>query len=442
MSVAQPVIIGALSECSVGIRLDGLVIGADVWIDTTGGGSRIDFGKAPWPNTVFNLPVSLAAGIDIVAFQQVGTQVSQPQNPPTHVNGAPTPSGLMIGSFVTPIYSFATCVGLQGLFPGALVEVWGVVSSGGISDWVQLGQGVVSPDGNATVDLNQDLTNVGRLRFWQTACFQGPNPIRQSEPIDGGPPIDFSGPLGDPHIREPHACDRRVVVDNLTTGATLTTNFPDGQSFSICTVQPSRVVGPSTTPFVAGQSVDAQVSFPTVGITSSATSTTVSGDPVNVPAFREQPCDGQEFVRLGDLHPGAIVEVRIEGEPPMVFGAGQSIFDLRTKPLPFDAKIVVRQNACLDAAGGANPATWSDETAIVVVHCCPGDLSPCGDQCCNEAEWCCGSLLHGPHCRRHEDNWCDCFGPCPEGFNCERGPSGMGTCCTSNGEKVCISRQE
>jgi hypothetical protein len=442
MRPVQPRIIGRLSECSVAVWLDGLVPGASVWLDTEVGGHRIDLGTADWPSVSFALPISLAPGLDLLGFQKVGFDTSHPlpvaQLPPSHVHPAPAPADLMTGAFATPLYEFATCVGLRGLFPGALVEVSGLVTSFGIPSWEVLGSGVVGPSGAAAVNLNRDLTNVRLLRFVQAACYQGPHPIVQPEPIEGGSPVRFTPPLPPPQLGSVVACGRRIVVEGLTPGADLTVTFPNTNSFSICSVWGTRVLGPPPSPFQPGQQVRVRQEFPTGGIQSADATATVSGNALTAPTFLKTPCTGQTELELEGLYPGAIVEIRIGSYTQLWSGAGGTSANPTVGRLPFDTIVRVRQNACFDAAGTPNGATWSDDAESRVVQCCPSGQSPCGDRCCS-ADECCRHGNARPYwsCVRPAPEWCGCGGRCRDGYTCEHAPSGAPRCCSAGDEHVC-----
>ncbi|MBV8730442.1 MAG: hypothetical protein JO336_11615, partial [Acidobacteriia bacterium] len=134
MSLLPPVVVGPISECSSSVRVQGQLIGATV--DIFSNGSNVGTGVATWTDQVFPLKggVALAPGANITAKQTSGGQTSPASPIPVVVQKKPPVIGPV--GWRTHIYECGQCLFLDGMVPGATVEVTvgGVVRGSGEAD--------------------------------------------------------------------------------------------------------------------------------------------------------------------------------------------------------------------------------------------------------------------------------------------------------------------
>lgn len=179
MPLLAPRVIGPLSECSSSIRVQGQVTGATV--DIFSNGTHVAGGIATYFDQTFSLSpgVSLTAGANITATQTMGTDVSPPSQEAVQVQARPTFVGYV--GFKSHLYVCGQCLWLDGLLPGANVEVrvGGVVRGSG-----------TAPDGNARIFLSSPILAGEILEAQQTACgitgLLTPGPIPDNLPIKHG----------------------------------------------------------------------------------------------------------------------------------------------------------------------------------------------------------------------------------------------------------------
>src|ERR1700680_2954831 len=142
----SPKVVGPLSECSSNVRVKGQLTGATV--DILANGASVGGGLATWSDQVFplNVGVTLAQGAQVTATQSLGGTTSPPSPIPIAV--MKRPGAGMVGNVgcKTHIYQCGQCLWLDGMVPGAKVEVkvGGVLRGAGQAD-----------DGPARISLSQ-----------------------------------------------------------------------------------------------------------------------------------------------------------------------------------------------------------------------------------------------------------------------------------------------
>ena len=172
-------------------------------------GAVVATGTATWSDQTFPLTGSLAAGQMVTATQTVGLDTSIASPEAVEVQTKPP----MIGSvgFLSHLNQCGECVWLEGLVPGAKVELRDgstVIGSG------------ESYDGNARFHLVAPLAIGMDIKARQTACGA-------AGVITDGPPVDILveklRTLPTPVVQSPlRECERRVTVSNIVHGAQVT----------------------------------------------------------------------------------------------------------------------------------------------------------------------------------------------------------------------------
>jgi hypothetical protein len=210
MALLPPSVTGPLSECSSSVRVKGQVTGATV--DLFSNGAHVGSGVATWSDQVFalNPNVSLAAGASVTATQKLGPDVSVPSTLPVVVQKKPQEIGNV--GCKTHIYACGQCLWLDGMVPGATVElkVNNVLRGSGRAD-----------DGTARIGLSQPTGPNDVLMAQQTAC--GAPGMATPLPPPDPPPAKPEGKLPAATVGSPlKECQRAVTVSNVFEGSRVT----------------------------------------------------------------------------------------------------------------------------------------------------------------------------------------------------------------------------
>ena len=124
MALLPPRVIGPLSECSTGVRVQGQLTGSTVTVDADG--VQVAQDTALWADQIITLAggASLAIGAKVTATQTVGLDTSIPS--PEHVVVQQRPPTIGPVAFVSNLTMCGGCLSLEGLVPGATVRVQAV----------------------------------------------------------------------------------------------------------------------------------------------------------------------------------------------------------------------------------------------------------------------------------------------------------------------------
>jgi hypothetical protein len=335
MPLLPPAVVGPLSECSSRVRVQGQLIGATV--DVYSNGAHVASGTATWPDQVFSLfpGKMLAPGANVTATQTV-SGVTSPKSPsPVIVQKRPPTVGNVTSK--THIYVCGQCLWLDGMVPGAHVEVsvGGVVRGSGIAD-----------DGSARIHLSTPTRAADTLVAQQTACGIPGSPTNLPKPdmLPGNKrelaPPTVVGPL--------RACQRAVTVKTVVEGAqvvvteALVSGFTETACFDL-----SELWFP-TPPLTLGDNVTAIQQMVGCEI-KSAPSASVHVDPstpVPVPTVVPPLCAGGVSVNLTGLLPGSPVEIFQNGTSLGTGSAPAATFNFPVPPLAANAMITARQELC------------------------------------------------------------------------------------------------
>ena len=242
MTLLPPRVIGPLSECSTSVRVQGQLTGSSVTVFADG--TPVGSGTATWSDQTFPLGAALAAGQQITATQTLGldTSIASPQS--VVVQAKPPVIGGV--GFRSHLNQCGTCVWLEGLVPGATVELR--------DGTTVLGSGE-SYDGNARFHLSTPLAAGMDIKAQQTACGTAGS-------VTDGPPVDVLveklHSLPTPVVRAPlHECERRVTVENIVHGAHVVLMRSAGPNLHACFDQSALWMGVNP-PLALGETVSAR----------------------------------------------------------------------------------------------------------------------------------------------------------------------------------------
>ncbi|MBM3734254.1 MAG: DUF1929 domain-containing protein [Acidobacteria bacterium] len=298
MPLLPPRVVGPLSECSGRVRVQGQLTGSTVKVFA--GANVVAQGVASWSDQTFALTTPLAPGDMVTATQTVGVETSI--NSPEAVEVQAKPPAVGPVAFVSNLNECGECVYLEGLVPGAKVEVRN--GAGPV-----LGSGE-SYDGVARVGLSPQLTGGMNVRAQQNACGMA-GVDTAGPPVEGTRERKLNAPTVQSPLRE---CQRTVTVSDVVHGATVTLMRSGGPNLQACFDLGSLyfTVNP---PLALGETVTAQQAFPKCGPKSPDATPVVVQDNTPVPPANVKPplCKGSTTVTVTGLIQGARVRIRENG---------------------------------------------------------------------------------------------------------------------------------
>jgi len=351
MALLPPAVIGPLSECSSSVRVQGQLIGAT--INLLANGAPVGGGVANWTDQEFPLTAGtvLASGANVTATQSQGGITSPPSPQPVTVQKKPSTIGHV--GLKTHIYVCGRCLWLDGMVPGAKVQV--TVSG------VPRGSGTAA-DGSARIGLSAPTGAGETLIATQTACGTAglPTPLPAPDPLPG------KRQLAPPTVEKPlRACQRAVTVSGVTDGAQVTLQETPGFTEQACFDLPALWF--RVPPLTAGASVSALQAMPGCEVRSSPSMSVPVGPatPVPIPVVVPPLCADGVSVRLEGLLPGSPVEIFMGSTSLGTGSAPDSAFDFPVPPLSANAVITARQELC---------SNWSAPSAGVTVNPRPASL--------------------------------------------------------------------
>lgn len=367
MPLLPPRVIVPLSECSSKVRVQGQITGATV--DIFADGVRVGGDTASWSNQLFPLDtgVTLTSGARITATQSLGGETS-PQSPqPVEVQAKPPVIGNV--GFRSHLYVCGECVWLDGMVPGASVEVkvGGVVRGSGTAH-----------DGQARIGLSQQIGSGEILEAQQTACGDvGPvtqGPLPDSAPMEGRqlPPPKVIAPLKE--------CQRAVTVADVFEGSRVTLTRTSGPNPSACF--DARSLWFRVQPLVVNETLTARQEYPKCEIASGESSPVIveSAEPIPIPRVLGPLCEGSTTVTVTDLLPGSKIRILEDGTE---LGQGEapeeSTFDFPIDPpLNGGTTITAQQELCDNWSNESNGVKVDARPASLPRPVIPGPLFECG----------------------------------------------------------------
>ena len=349
-NLLPPRIKGPVSECSSEIWVQGQFPGATVEVVDTTSGTIVATGPpATSADQLFPKVAALMPARKLAARQTLGTDASGLSADTVEVESLPNPVGPV--TFVTPLMECARCLWLEGLVPGANVEV----RDGG----TVIGTGR-SYDGVARVHLSDPIRAGSAIEGQQTACGvpgalthpPGPLPPAVSRQERMLPPPTVEDPLVE--------CSQRVTVGEVFPGATVDLNRSGGPGLTACFDLPSLWFG--VNPHLSlGETVSARQRYPDCEQISLWSTPIVVDplEPVPIPTVKGPLCKGGTSVTVCGLKAGARVRITVappphEGGFPVggtvyeAYAPEDGCFDFAfaTPGLPGDSVVYATQELC------------------------------------------------------------------------------------------------
>jgi hypothetical protein len=366
MALLPPSVVGPLSECSSHVRVEGQLTGSTV--DLVANGAHVGSGVASWSNEVFplNAGVTLAAGARVAATQTLGGQTSQPSPQPVVVQKKPPVVGNV--GCKTHIYVCGQCLWLDGMVPGATVDVrvGGVVRGSGRAD-----------DGTARLGLATQTGAGDVLEAQQTACGVA-GPVTPLPPPDQLPVAKGERLLPAPTVQSPlKACQRAVTVSNVFEGGQVILSQTAGPTEQSCFDQSALWFG--TNPLVLGETVSARQRFPHCELDSLNSPGVIVGPATPVPSPTVVPplCEGTTAVQLTGLLPGSRVRISQNGADLGTGEAPDSSFGFEVPPLTGGDVVTARQELCGIWSAASNNVKVNPKPVSLPKPVVPGPLYEC-----------------------------------------------------------------
>ncbi len=355
MALLPPRVIGPLSECSTGVRVQGQLTGSTIQVFANG--AVVAQGTAFGPDQIFplNSGASLSGGDQVTATQTIGLDTSIPSPEPVEVQTKPPTIGPV--AFVSHLNQCGRCLWLEGLVPGAKVEVR---ASGG----PVLGSGDTY-DGVARLGLNPSLAVGMVVEAQQEACGM-------PGVVTTGPPVDIIAEklrrLPTPTVESPlRECQRTVTISDVVHGATVTLLRSSGPNLVACFDLSALFFGVNP-PLALGETVSARQELPDCNLVSADAAPVVVQDNTPVPpaGVKSPLCAGGTTVTVTGLLLGSRVRIQANG---VDLGEAESPvngdFDFLVPPLNGGDAIAATQELC---------GEWSAPGAAVIVDPAPGSL--------------------------------------------------------------------
>lgn len=353
MPLLPPRVIGPLSECSGNVRVQGQLSGSAVTVFADG--VSVGSGTASWPDQIIPLSASLTAGQQITATQAVGVEISLPSPEPIEVQAKPPVIGTV--GFLSHLNQCGECVWLEGLVPGAKVEL----RDGG----TVLGTGE-SYDGNARFHLATPLAVGMDIKAQQTACST-PGTVTDGPPVDVL--VEKLQTLPTPAVQTPlRECERRVTVSNVVHGATVTLMRSAGPNLQACFDLDALWMGVNP-PLALGETISArQELHGRCKLKSADAAPVMVQDNTPVPVANVMPplCAGNTTVVLNGLVMAARVKILADGvELGMAESPVDGSYDFPVPPLVGGTTVTAIQELC---------GEWSVPGTGVLVDPAPASL--------------------------------------------------------------------
>ena len=355
-NLLPPRIKGPVSECSTHIWVQSQFPGATVEVvDTTTSLVVATGPPATSADELFPVTGALIPGRKLAARQTLGADASRLSADTVEVQRRPNPVGPV--SFVTPLMECARCLWLEGLVPGATVEV----RDGG----AVIGTGQ-SYDGVARVHLSQPIRAASTIEGQQTACGvpgvvthpPGPLPPALSKQQRTLPPPTVEDPLVE--------CSQRVTVGDVFPGATVDLNRSAGPNLSACFDLTSLWFGVSPH-LTVSETLTARQRYPECEQVS-PWSTPVVVDPLSpvpIPGVKGPLCKGGTSVTVCGLKAGARVRITVAPHPHHGgFPVGGTVYEA-----------IAPEDGCFDFAFAA-PGLLGDSVVYATQELCGRQSDP------------------------------------------------------------------
>jgi hypothetical protein len=355
VNLLPPRVAAPVSECSRFIRVRGQFPGATTEVVDTTSNAVVASGTATGADHDLLVSGTLTPGRDLAASQILGADNSGLAADTVDVQQRPNPVGPPV--FAAPVFRCARCLYLEGVVPGADVEV-------------RQGGAVIgtahSVDGVARIGLSQAI-GTGGVEAQQTACgiSSAPMPTGPLPPAAGDrqgrilPPPEVGYPLVH--------CSSRVTVSGVYPGATVELDRSAGPDLVACFDLPSLWFGVFP-PLGVGETVRARQRYPDCEQESLWSDPPVVVDPlepVPSPTVQAPLCAGSTNVTLCGLKADA--RIRITVAPHTHHGGfpqGGTVYEA-----------VAPTDGCFDFAFVA-PGLPVDSAVYATQEMCGGESAP------------------------------------------------------------------
>lgn len=215
MQLLPPCVVGPISELSPLIKVEGQIIGADVYVAVDGDFENpIAKGSAKYSSQEFFLKsgVVLTAGSKITAIQNKDGITSEPSPDPIIVQAIPDP--LPVPVICSNLYAYPFVVGIDKLVPGTTANLLKANSA-------------MSPEINNTGCIGISIIGDGiasSIMPNETVfAFQSISMGAHSKSVESLPAeVPGMDPLPSPIINSPVECDRALLLSNVLDGARIT----------------------------------------------------------------------------------------------------------------------------------------------------------------------------------------------------------------------------
>ncbi|HXB06591.1 MAG TPA: hypothetical protein VNW04_05740, partial [Puia sp.] len=221
-TLLPPLVVAPLSECSKEVRVQNQLTGSVV--EVLANGVHVGGGPATWSDQVFPLTSPITAGQKITARQTLGPDTSAPTPAANAVEVQAKPAVIGHVGFSSPMYVCGECLHMDGLVPGATVDVKLAGNPAGSG---------TAYDGTARVHLTAAIPFGQPVVAQQHAC--GAAGLITNSPVPDLYGGKREGPLPAPAIATPlYECQTSVTIYNVLPGATVTVTRSMGAQLVSC----------------------------------------------------------------------------------------------------------------------------------------------------------------------------------------------------------------
>jgi hypothetical protein len=355
--LGSPVVVGPVSPCNTGVRVQGQLPGAqlDVYavVVLPGQTRSRHVGSAVVASA--DAFVSLAAGArlfpgeHVTVDQRTSSDFGQgvPASLAVEVTAEPR-AGDLAGLFAgETLLECGTCLWLEGVFPGASVSLQ-------LNNDPPLLAETQGQRVKFSLPAGQQLSTGDTLVASQTACGLAGSPVSIAAPVSQ---VRSEWPVAAPSVETPLVkCQAALRLDGVLPGATVVVEH-NGEEERACFGYRHGVFWLRRR-LEASDTVRVHQEFRGCELVSEGESHTAVDD-VPAPPFVLAPvCEGDRLIRLAGLVPGAMVELAADGQHLCFFGAPEPAATFGVPPLLGTKELTVRQSAC-----DGDQGTWSGWSA-------------------------------------------------------------------------------
>jgi len=343
--LCAPSIVAPATPWTRKVRVKNQLAGATVSVSADG--SEVGRAQLDGPDgfVALNSGVTLSPGQQLSARQELNGEKSVSTPPSSTVVVLNAPTATVLGGIHSraPLYQCGRCLWIEGIVPGADVEVDDGLVQTLSADWTAV-HADVSPLGDTQVSVRQRSGSV--IGPWTNLS----KPLRQKDEV--GQQQIFA-----PSVEPPlHACQRAIEVREVMPGAQVSVSVIDRSGL---TVQSSEFCLGSTKgllwlsdPLEMTQRVALMQEYPDCLPPSQWADYPVTVWVPTAPIFLHPVCAGDREVELGGVETGAAIEF-IAGGKHFGAHAGEPPHRFIIPPIGNVSRLGVRQSVC-------DTGPWSD----------------------------------------------------------------------------------